>query len=299
MADPGVVTWLGVGRMGEAMAERLLDSGVAVCAWNRTPARLAGLVARGATKVAKPSVSDAPVAFSMLLDDAALDSAWQAGDGILAGTCPPQVWVDCSTVSPGASQRAAAAAAHRGTDFVCAPVSGNPSSVRNGSLIFAASGPAAALRTVMPLLNMIGRRTHIVGSGHEARTVKLCVNMVLATLAQALAEALVLGEATGVRRSALMEFINDSAIGSPFTRYKTDAYVALDLAPAFTPEGQRKDIRLALQLAAENEVPLQLTSATEVAFSRLVASGLGSNRDFASLILLAAQDAGLSITPER
>jgi 3-hydroxyisobutyrate dehydrogenase-like beta-hydroxyacid dehydrogenase len=96
-----------------------------------------------------------------------------------------------------------------------------------------------------------------------------------------------------------MEFINDSAIGSPFTRYKTDAYVALDLAPAFTPEGQRKDLRLALQLAAENEVPLQLTSATEVAFSRLVASGLGSNRDFASLILLAAQDAGLSITPER
>lgn len=299
MADPSVVTWLGVGRMGEAMAERLLASGVAVRAWNRTPGRLANLVARGATELATPSLSDAPIAVSMLLDDAALDSAWRADDGILAGSCPPQVWVDCSTVSPGASQRAAAAAVHRGTEFVCAPVSGNPSAVRRGNLIFAASGPAAAISTVSPLLDMIGRRTHIVGSRHEARTVKLCVNMVLAILAQALAEALVLGEATGVRRGALMEFINDSAIGSPFTRYKTDAYVALDLTPAFTPEGQRKDIRLALQLAAEHEVPLQITSATEVAFSRLVASGLGSNRDFASLILLAAQDAGLSINPDR
>lgn len=285
--------------MGEAMLERLLAGGVEVRAWNRTPAKLAGALASGAVQLASPALSDAPVAFSMVLNDEALDALWQAADGILAGTRPPAVWVDCSTVSPKASRRAAEAAAKRGTAFVCAPVSGNPSVVRAGNLIFAASGPESAITAVRPLLDIIGRRTHVVGESHEARVVKLCTNMVLAVLAQALAEALVLGQSEGVRRAALMEFINDSAIGSPFTKYKTAAYVELDLEPAFTPEGQRKDLRLALQLAAEHEVPLPQASATEVEFSRLVASGLGEGRDFASLILLAARDAGLAIEPER
>jgi 3-hydroxyisobutyrate dehydrogenase-like beta-hydroxyacid dehydrogenase len=183
--------------------------------------------------------------------------------------------------------------------FVCAPVSGNPSVVRAGNLIFAVSGPAAAAQAVIPLLDVIGRGSYLVGGAHEARVVKLCTNLVLAVLTQALAEALVLGESQGVARSALMEFINDSAIGSAFTRYKTDAFVTLDLAPAFTPEGQRKDLRLALRTGADAEVPMPITSATEVAFSRLVASGLGEGRDFASLILLAARDAGRVLAPER
>jgi 3-hydroxyisobutyrate dehydrogenase len=296
VSDP--VTWLGTGRMGEAMAERLLDAGVPVSAWNRSLDRLGGLLARGARPLERPADSEAPVAFSMVLNDEALDALWRGETGILAGGCPPGIWVDCSTVSPEASQRAAEAAAERGVAFVCAPVSGNPSVVRAGNLIFAASGPAAAVQAVLPLLDVIGRRSYVVGGAHEARVVKLCTNLVLAVLTQALAEALVLGQSQGVARGALMEFINDSAIGSPFTRYKTDAFVALELAPAFTPEGQRKDLRLALQLGARDEVPMPITSATEVAYSRLVASGLGEGLDFASLLLLAARDAGLPLAPE-
>lgn len=292
------VCWLGVGRMGEAMVERLLAGGVRVAAWNRTPARLAGVLRRGADPLSAPAASSAPVAVSMVLHDAALDSLWQAADGVLAGPTPPRVWVDCSTVSAAASERAAAAAAASGVDFVCAPVSGNPAVVRAGNLIFAVSGPAAAIARIAPVLGVLGRGYHVVGDGHQARVVKLCVNTVLAVLAQSLAEVLVLGERNGVRRAALMAFLNDSAIGSPFTRYKTDALVGLDMTPAFTPEGQRKDLRLALQLAAEGEVPLPLASATEVAFSRLVASGLGAGKDFAALLLLAARDAGLDLVPE-
>jgi 3-hydroxyisobutyrate dehydrogenase len=293
------VSWLGVGRMGEAMAERLLAAGVAVQAWNRTPDKVAGLVTRGATLLAAPALSEAPVAFSMVLNDEALDALWQADDGILGGGRRPGVWVECSTVSPEASQRAADAAAAQDVAFVCAPVSGNPLVVRSGNLIFAVSGPPAAVASVTPLLGHIGRAVHVVGGAHEARVVKLATNLVLAVLTQALAEALVLGQSHGVRRAALMEFINDSAIGSPFSRYKTDAFVQLDLEPAFTPEGQRKDLRLALRLGAEHEVPMAVSSATEVEFSRLVASGLGEGRDFASLILLAARDAGITIEPEQ
>jgi 3-hydroxyisobutyrate dehydrogenase len=285
--------------MGTAMVERLLDGGVEVEVWNRTPDRAKSVVARGASLLDSPARGRADVAFSMVLDDPALEALWQADDGLLHGEQRPEVWVDCSTVSPQASRRAADAAQQNGVAFVCAPVSGNPSVVRSGRLIFAVSGPAAAVARARPLLDVIGRDAIVVGDEHEARTVKLCVNLVLAVLAQALAEALVLGESQGVRRSALMEFVNQSAIGSPFTRYKTDALVALDLEPAFTPEGQRKDLRLALALGADNDVPMPVTAMTEVEFSRLVASGLGADRDFAALILLAARDAGIAISPEK
>jgi 3-hydroxyisobutyrate dehydrogenase len=298
VSDADRVTWLGVGRMGEAMAERLIAAGVEVHAWNRTGSRLDALIDRGGQRLASPMLSKAGIAFSMVLDDDGLDALWQAPDGILRADSPPTVWVDCSTVSPAASMRAASAAAERGTVFVCAPVSGNPSVVRAGNVIFAVSGPSDAVAVAMPFLNLIGRGSWVVGAGHEARVVKLCTNMVLAVLIQALAEALVLGESHGVHRGAMMEFINNSAIGSPFTRYKTAALVELDLRPAFTPEGQRKDLRLALDLGRLNEVPTPVASATDVEFSRLIASQLGQDLDFAALILLVARDAGITLTPE-
>ena len=214
----------------------------------------------------------------MVLDDEALDRLWQAEDGILAGARPPAVWVDCSTVSPAASRaRSRAAAASRGTAFVCAPVSGNPCGrpVREPDL---RGVRAAAQRSPWPrrCSRDIGRGVHVVGAAHEARVVKLGTNLVLAVLAQALAEALVLGQSHGVRRAALMEFINDSAIGSPFTRYKTDAFVRLDLdARVHASRASARTSGSPLQLGAEHEVPMPVSSATEVEFSRLVASGLG------------------------
>lgn len=296
--DHPAVSWLGAGRMGEAMAERLLDGGVAVWVWNRTPAKLDGLLSRGARRLEAPGLSRSAVVFSMVLDDQALDTLWAAEDGVLSGDRLPDVWVDCSTVSAAASERAAEAAAARGVGFVSAPVSGNPGVVRSGNLIFAVSGPPSAVAVAAPLLGLIGRGYHVVGTGSEARVVKLCTNLVLAVLTQALAEALVLGQSAGVSRAALMSFINDSAIGSPFTKYKTDALVGLELAPAFTPEGQRKDMRLALALAAEQDVTMPVSAATELAFTRLIASGLGADRDFAALLLLAARDAGITLSPE-
>lgn len=292
------VTWLGYGRMGEAMVERLLKGGKKVAVWNRTPSRLQGLDAAGATVLSSSSESTAPVVFSMIADDAALDALAGSDDGPLAAAVPPKVWVDCSTVSVNASMRAAQAATEVGTAFVCAPVSGNPEVVRHGSLTFAVSGRREAIDYVRPLLDIMGPHTYVVGDQYQARVVKLCTNAVLAGLTELLAECLILGERSGVRRSAMMEFINASAVGSPFTRYKTDAFVALDLAPTFTPELLRKDVRLALDLGRDLEVPLPAVANTELTLSRLVASDLGNGLDFASLLLLAARDAGTTIEAE-
>ncbi|MFD4957789.1 NAD(P)-dependent oxidoreductase [Microbacterium sp. NPDC058389] len=290
------VAVVGLGKMGVALAERLLAAGHNVRVWNRSPGRADHLVSRGA--IAVETLADAAradILISSVLDDTALASL-HGTDGLLAGPHRPQVWIDCTTVSPSAAIAAASAAAASGVAFVSAPVSGNPDVVRSGSAIFALSGddPDAVARCA-EILQDVGRASYVVGTGAAAAMVKLCTNAVLGITMQALAEIAVLGERAGVDRGGLMAFINDSAIGSPFTRYKTNAVASLDLFPTFSPEGMRKDLRLAVDAGRALNVPAPLISAVEVEFSRLVASGLGSGLDFASLILQVARDAGVEL----
>ena len=292
------VSWFGYGRMGEPMVGRLLAAGLPVQVWNRSPSRLESLKAPGATILRRGAEATAPVMFSMLADDDALDALVQSADGPLASATAPSVWVECSTVSVQASLRAAAAARSAGTAFVCAPVSGNPNVVRAGKLTLVVSGEREAVERVQPLLDLIGPCTHHVGTRHEARVVKLCTNAVLASLTNVLAEVLVVGEKAGVSRGDLMRFINDSVMASPFSRMKTGAFVELDLTPTFPPEGLHKDVRLMLEVAADHQVTMPTVSAAEQALTRLIDSGLGRDMDFAALLLLAAHEAGLEVRPE-
>ncbi|HUN32860.1 MAG TPA: NAD(P)-dependent oxidoreductase [Trebonia sp.] len=295
-AEP--VSWFGYGRMGEPMVQRLLAAGTPVQVWNRSPARLESIKAPGATVLRSGAEATAPVMFSMLANDDALDALVESADGPLRAATAPSVWVDCSTVSVQASRRAAAAAGRAGTAFVCAPVSGNPNVVRAGKLTLVVSGEPAAVDRVQPLIDLIGPTTHRVGAGHEARVVKLCTNAVLAALTNVLAEVLVVGEKAGVSRGDLMRFINDSVMASPFTRMKTSAFVELDFTPTFPPEGLHKDVRLMLDAAAGLRVAMPTVSAAEQALTRLINSGSGTDVDFAALLLQAARDAGLEVRPE-
>ena len=299
MRNYETVCWFGYGRMGEPMVARLLAAGVPVQVWNRSPWRLEPLTASGATILRAGAESTASVMFSMLANDEALDALVDSADGPLTSATPPTVWVDCSTVSVRASLRAAAAARRVGAAFVCAPVSGNPNVVRAGKLTLVVSGEQQAVHRVQPLLDLIGPSTHRVGTAHEARVVKLCTNAVLASLTNVLAEVLVVGERAGVSRADLMRFINDSVMASPFTRMKTGAFVGLDLAPTFPPEGLHKDVRLMLDTAADHRVAMPTVSAAEQALTRLIHSGIGRDMDFAALLLQAAHEAGLDVKPEQ
>ena len=295
--DRPSVAWLGLGRMGSVMAGRLLDAGFEVGVWNRTPGKDDALVERGAARLG--SLADAggyDVAYSMVLDDPALARLHDPRDGVLSGGAGRlATWIDGSTVSPSAAGHAADAARAAGVGYVSAPVSGNPGVVAAGRAIFAASGSAVDLDRTEPVLAALGRAVHRVGSGSEANVVKLATNGLLGIVMQSLAELVVLGEKAGVPRAELMAFINDSAVGSPFSTYKTAALVDLDLSPTFTVEGQRKDLRLALERAAALEAPMPVLSTTEVAFSRTIASGLGAGMDLAAVVLTAARDAGLDL----
>ena len=295
------VAWLGLGRMGSVMAARLLDAGFEVGVWNRSPGKDDALVAAGATRI--ESLADAggyDIAYSMVLDDSALERLHAPDDGVLSGdTRRLRTWIDGSTVSPRAAAQAADAARAAGVGYVAAPVSGNPGVVAAGRAIFAASGADDDLDRAEPVLAALGRAVHRVGHGSEANVVKLATNGLLGIVMQSLAELVVLGEKAGVPRADLLAFINDSAVGSPFSAYKTAALVDLDLSPTFTVEGQRKDLRLALDLAAGLEAPMPVLSTTEVAFSRTIASGLGAGLDLAAVVLVAARDAGIELEPPR
>ena len=291
------VGWIGAGRMGEAMVERLLAADIGVAVWNRTSAKCAPLVEKGARLVMSPADAAAErVVFSMVLDDKALKDLWSSEDGVLAGGA--HIWIDCSTVSPEAATEAAQAARERGVTMISAPVSGNPGVVRSGNLIFAVSGPADAIEEASPFFAAIGRGHHVVGEAQQALVVKLCTNAFLAVVMQTLSEVAVLGEKSGVTRGALMAFINDSAVGSPFSGYKTPALVNLDFSPTFATEAQLKDLRLIHSLAARLGAVMPVVSETESQFDRLVESSVGSGLDIASTLLLVARDSNLDLTPE-
>jgi 3-hydroxyisobutyrate dehydrogenase len=291
------VGWIGIGKMGEAMAERLILAGYSLDVWNRTPEKCAGLVDRGAAIVASPAAAAAhEVVFSMVLDDKALTELYERQDGVLGGQA--KVWVDCSSISPEAAAKAAEAAALAGAAFINAPVSGNPSVVRAGRLIFAVSGSDDAIEVARPYLDSIGRAVHVVGSTNQASVVKICTNALLGVLMETLSEVTVLAEASGVKRAAILDFINDSAVGSPFSTYKTPALVALDTSPTFTNEASVKDLKLALSLGETRGVNLPLVEVARSRYEKLVESGLGAGLDIVATLLQVAADSNFKLGTE-
>ena len=144
---------------------------------------------------------------------------------------------------------------------------------------------------------MLGRSVTYVGEGEAARLVKICHNLILGIVAQALAETTVLAERGGIARSDYLDFINDSVMGSTFTRYKTPALVNLDFTPTFTGHLLRKDLDLGLDAARQSKVPLPLSALTHEIVDRLIREGLG-DLDFAALLELEARGAKLQLKPE-
>jgi 3-hydroxyisobutyrate dehydrogenase len=291
--------WIGTGRMGSELAKRLLSAGHDVAVCNRTRAKALRLAEFGATVVDRPEeLADRDAVFTSVPSSPDLLAVTVESGGVLtAPSAVPGVLVDCSTVSSEASATVRQQAADRGADFLAAPVSGNPQVARAGELTLAVSGSPEAFRESEPLLRILGRGVTYVGEGEAARLVKLCHNMFLGVVIQSLVEVTSLAERGGTSRAAFLEFLNNSVLGSRFTRYKTPALVHLDFTPTFTTELLRKDFDIGLAAARELEVPLALASHT----ATLVASAIGAghrSEDFAALIVEQARAAGMTLTPD-
>src|SRR5215831_4745409 len=221
------IGWVGAGRMGFALAERLLNAGVKLSVYNRTRAKAEPLATHGATVVDSiADLVDFDIVFVIVAESKDLLDVISGPKGLLSRPGKaPRVVVDSSTVSEAASAEARALLARRGSAFLAAPVSGNPKVVRSGKLSVVVSGPREAYERAAPYLDLFARGVSYVGDGEKARIVKICHNVYLGIVAQALSEITVLAEKNGVPRHAFLSFINDSVMGSVFSRYKTPAYV--------------------------------------------------------------------------
>jgi len=295
----GRIGWVGAGRMGFALAERLLKAGVKLSVYNRTRAKAEPLASLGATVVERlVDLADLDLVFVIVAESKDLLEVISGPKGLLSRPGKaPRVVIDSSTVSEAASAEAREALAARGAGFLAAPVSGNPKVVRSGKLSVVVSGPQQAYDRAAPYLKLFGRGVSYVGEGEKARIVKICHNVYLGIVTQALAEITVLAEKSGVPRHAFLSFINDSVMGSVFSRYKTPAFVNLDFAATFTPPLLRKDLDLGLEAARAESVPMPLTAATREIVQSLIGHGY-TDCDFAALIALEAKAAGLKLVSE-
>ena len=292
------IGWIGVGRMGFPMAERLAKAGAEVSVWNRTRAKAEPLTKSGVRLVERPSdLSDRDIVFTMVSASDDLKQVTLGKDGVLAGGKAPGILVDCSTVSEEASGEVRAAAAKRGTAMLASPVSGNGKVVKAGKLSLVVSGPKAAYQVALPYLEKLGQGVSYVGEGELARMVKICHNVFLGITIQALVEITVLAEKGGVPRHAFLDFINKSVMGSTFSRYKTPALVNLDFAPTFTPVLLRKDLDLGLAAARKLGAPMAVTALVREILQGLIGQGF-TEQDFATLLVQQAKLAGLALAPE-
>ena len=293
------IGWIGAGRMGFALAARLLDAGYDLAIYNRTRAKAEPLGERGAKIVDRPvDLADRDIVFIMVSGSADLEAVTGGDGGLLTDPdIVPRIVIDSSTVSIDASAEVRKRAAERGSDLLAAPVSGNPKVVRAGKLTFAVSGPRPAFDEAEPVFRCLGRGVTYVGDDEAARLVKICHNVFLGVVIQSLCEITLLAERGGTSRAAFLAFLNDSVMGSTFSRYKSPALVNLDFSPTFTMTLLSKDFDLGLAAGHDLAVPMPLASAA----AQLVAAAVGAGHreeDFAALILEQARRSGMTLEPE-
>lgn len=301
--------WIGMGRMGYPMAERLLRAGNSVAIWNRTRSKAEPLAKKGARIVDYVrELGEMDIVFSIVSTGKDLEQVYFGPNGLVSGAPGerPKILVDCSSIGIEQSEAIRARLKEAGCEFISAPVSGNGKCVKAGKLSSVVSGPRAAFELVQPYLATIAASgVSWVGEGELARICKIAHNVFLGVVIQNLAEITILAQKAGVPRHAFLDFINASVLGSTFTKYKSNALVNLDWTTTFAPALLRKDLDLGLKAARDLDVAMPLTAAAREALqSHFGAASLKEDpvayldKDFAALLETVALGAGVKLSPE-
>lgn len=296
MADTGVanpldVGFIGLGRMGRAMAARIAKAGHRVRVWNRSPQAAQGI--EGVVPVASAAeafAGDAVV--TMLADDAALRAVLVEG-GLLAGAQKPAIHVSMSTASVALAQELAALHERAGIAYVAAPVFGRPDAAEAGTLNIVAAGASEALSRVAPLLDAMGTKTWRFGEEpHRANAVKLAGNFMLISAIEAMGEAAAFAEGHGVAGADLLDLLTNTLFASPVYKGYGGAIAAGRYEPpGFTLRLGLKDVRLALAASEAACVPMPFAGVLRDNLIDAIAHGDG-DKDLAALARVAARRGG-------
>ncbi|MGD9512028.1 MAG: NAD(P)-dependent oxidoreductase [Geminicoccaceae bacterium] len=289
------VGFIGLGQMGAAMAANLVAAGHTVTVYNRSPAKAAPLVEKGARLAAGVAgACRGEVVVTMLADDRAVADTALGDGGIVASLSPGALHVSMSTISVELSDRMAAAHEANGQRYLAAPVFGRRDAAAAAKLFVVAAGAPESVATAQSLFDAMGQRTFVVADRPSAANlVKLSGNFLIASAIEALGEAMALVAKGGVDRKLYLELLTSTLFAAP--AYRT--YGGLIAEQRYEPAGFAaplglKDLRLALAAAEGLEVPMPLASLLRDRLLALVAQG-GADQDWSAIARLAARDAGL------
>lgn len=288
------VGFIGLGTMGQPMVGRLLESGFSLTVWNRTKAKTEELAKKGAQVAGSPKevATQSDVTITMISDGPVLKEVTLGTNGALAGAKSGSILVDMSTVDPESSAEVAKAAEAKGVKMLRAPVSGSTVLAAGGKLTIFVSGDKQAYDNCQDIFGAMGQKMFHVGTGDEARYLKLALNMMVGTTLQMLAEAVTFGEKAGLQWEQLLEIIANSVVASPLVGYKVGPLAKRSFAPAFTVSMMAKDFDLALAAGQKLGAPMPTIALVRQFLGMLQATGKG-DLDFSALVMLMEEVAGI------
>lgn len=294
MDNKQTIGWIGLGKMGIPMAINLVKAGYKVAVFNRTKSKAQEVVDAGATYVDSMSelAAQSDVVISMISDDPVLKAVTIEEGGAFDGIKPDSIFIDMSTVSPTASAEIAEAAAAKGVGYLRAPVSGSTALATAGTLTILASGPKESFEACTEIFDAMGKISFHVGTGEEARYLKLTLNMMVGLTAAMAGEALTFGKRGGMDWSQMIDIVSNSVVASPLINYKAQALKDRNFTPAFTAAQMAKDFDIALEAARNMDMPMPTTSMMRQNLAAMKANGDGE-LDFFAYVTLLEQLAGI------
>ena len=287
--------FVGLGVMGSQMVNRLLGKGHAVTGYNRTRSKAQWLIDRGMKWADSPRAVSAAVdvTFAMVTNSAALAAITDGPDGLLAGLSKGKTFIDMSTVSPTVSRALATKVREKGADMVDSPVSGSVTTLQEGKLSVMVGGRRETFERVRPLLEDIGPKVTYVGDNGLALSMKIAINLSLATQMLAFSEGVLLAEKSGIARETAVDVLTHSAVASPMIQYRGPFVLQQPAEAWFDVNMMLKDMLLALEMGRQLDVPLPTTAISNEFLTAARAMGM-AKQDFAVMFDVLARMSGVS-----
>jgi len=272
------IGFIGLGIMGRPMARNLLKAGYHLTVWNRSQPGIDELAREGASPAASPEdvARQSDIVITMVTDSADVEQVALGPGGIIEGGRPGLVHVDMSTISPAVTRRIASRLAEEGFEMLDAPVSGGETGAQAGTLSIMVGGKEETLQRCRPVLEALGRTIVHCGPSGAGQTVKLCNQIVVGLNNLAMCEALVFAAKAGVDTRRMLEAVGAGAASSWALLNLAPKILDRDFRPGFKVAHQQKDLRLALEAAEQQAVPLPGTSLVHQLFTAVEAQGLGA-----------------------
>lgn len=278
------IGFIGLGLMGYRMANNLLEKGNQLIVYNRTVEKAKGLVEKGAILANSPEDlgKEAKVIITMLSEPLAVEEIAFGAKGFITQLEQGSVWIDCSTVNPSFTIKAALRARQKNIRFIDAPVSGTIVPAEKGELTFFIGGDPNDVEEFRQLFEAMGRKIIYMGENGKGTSMKMVINLLLAQAMAAFSEGMALGEALGISKEKLLEILPGGPVVAPFLTAKKDKINSENFDAEFPLKWMLKDMKLASVTADEKKLQLLLTKVTKDIYRHAEKSGYGE-KDFSSI----------------